>query len=70
MGNAYLRWAFGEAIQILKRESGEVKKLAERLEKKHGKGRAMNTLAVKLGRALYYMLQHDRAFDLKRFVGG
>jgi transposase len=70
MGNAYLRWAFGEAIQILKRESGDVKKLAERLEKKHGKGRAMNTLAVKLGRALYSMLLHDRAFDLKRFVGG
>jgi hypothetical protein len=49
--------------------TGDVKKLADRLEKKHGKGRAINTLAVKLGRALYYMLQHDRAFDLKRFVG-
>lgn len=69
MGNAYLRWAFGEAIQILKRESNEVKQLAQRLEKKRGKGRAMNTLAVKLGRAIYYMLRHDRAFDLNRFVG-
>lgn len=69
MGNAYLRWAFGEAIQILKRESSEVKQLSERLEKKHGKGRAMNKLAVKLGRAIYYMLRDDHAFDLKRFVG-
>ena len=68
MGNAYLRWAFGEAIQILKRESKDVKKMSERLEKKRGKGRAMNTLAVKLGRAIYYMLRHDRAFDLQRFL--
>lgn len=69
MGNAYLRWAFGEAIQILKRESGEVKRLCERLEKKRGKGRAMNTLAVKLGRTIFYMLRNDQAFDLKRFIG-
>jgi len=39
------------------------------MEKKRGKGRAMNTLAVKLGRAIYYMLRDDHAFDLKRFVG-
>jgi transposase len=68
MGNAYLRWAFGEAIQILKRECSEVKKLYERLEKKSGKGRAMNRLAVKLGRAVYFMLRRDRAFDLHHFL--
>jgi transposase len=68
MGNAYLRWAFGEAISILKRESSEVRTLAERLEKKHGAARAMNTLAVKLGRAIYYMLRDDRAFDVLHFI--
>jgi hypothetical protein len=57
-------------FQILKRESSEVKQLAQRLEQKRGKGRAMNTLAVKLGRAIYYMLRNDRAFDLNRFIGG
>ena len=68
MGNAYLRWAFGEAIQIFKRESSEVKKLSEPLEKKVGKGRAMNTLAVKLGRAIYSMLRHVQAFNVRRFL--
>jgi len=68
MGNAYLRWAFGEAICILKRESPEVRTLGERLEKKHGKGRAMNILAVKLGRAIFYMLRDDRAFDIQLYL--
>lgn len=68
IGNPFLRWAFGEAIQLLKRESTEVLEYARRLEKKHGKARATNTLAVKLGRAIYYMLRDDKAFDLNVFL--
>lgn len=68
IGNPFLRWAFGEAIQLLKRESNEVLEYARRLEKKHGKARATNTLAVKLGRSIYYMLRNDTAFDLKLFL--
>jgi transposase len=68
IGNPYLRWAFGEAIQLLKRESKEVLEYARRLEKKHGKARATNILAVKLGRSIYYMLRDDRAFDLNKFL--
>jgi len=68
IGNPYLRWAFGEAIQLLKRESKEVLEYARRLEKKHGKARATNILAVKLGRSVYYMLRDDRAFDLNKFL--
>ena len=68
IGNPFLRWAFGEAIQLLKRESKEVLEYARRLEKKHGKARATNTLAVKLGRSIYYMLRNDTAFDIKLFL--
>ncbi len=68
IGNPFLRWAFGEAIQLLKRESTEVLEYARRLEKKHGKARTTNTLAVKLGRAIYYMLRDDKAFDQKLFL--
>jgi hypothetical protein len=39
-----------------------------RLEKKHGKGKALSILAAKLGRAVYYMLLRRRPFELQRFV--
>ena len=68
IGNAHLRWAFGEAVCLLKRESIEARSYGARLEKKHGKARAMNMLAVKLGRAVYYMLSRHEAFDLRRFL--
>ncbi len=39
-----------------------------KLEHKHGKAKALTVLAHKLGRAVYYMLTREHAFDLKRFV--
>ena len=39
-----------------------------RLEKKHGKGKALSVLAAKLGRAVYYMLLRSKPFDPKRFT--
>ena len=66
IGNSHLRWAFGEAISILKRESNEASAYCKRIEKKHGPARANNQLAVKLGRAIYYMLKRNEAFDIKR----
>jgi hypothetical protein len=39
-----------------------------KLEKKHGKGKALSILAAKLGRAVYYMLLRRRPFELQRFV--
>ena len=44
------------------------KKYFAKLEKKHGKGKALSILAAKLGRAVYYMLLRSRPFDLQRFV--
>jgi hypothetical protein len=44
------------------------KKLFARLERKHGKGKALSVLSHKLGRAIYFMLTRNRAFDLERFL--
>ena len=67
IGNAHLRWAFGEAATLLLRESDQAKKWLLRRAKKHGKGKALSILAAKLGRATYWMLRRQEAFDVKRF---
>jgi transposase len=64
IGNPHLKWAFSEAITILKRESIEAKDFAERIEKKHSKARANTLLAIKLGRAVYWMLNRKTAFNV------
>jgi hypothetical protein len=45
-----------------------VKKLHQRLARKHGKGKAYTLLAHKLGRSVYYMLRRGQVFDVKRFA--
>ena len=68
MGNAYLKWAFGEAVLLLIRESQEVKQLHMKLKNKHGKKVALAILAHKLGRAVYYMLTQKKVFDVDKYV--
>jgi transposase len=68
IGNPHLKWAFSEAITLLKRESSEAKAWAERMEKKHNKARANTLLTIKLGRAVYWMLTRKTAFDTKIFT--
>jgi len=67
IGNAHLKWAFGEAACLLVRESDQAKKWLGRREKKHGKARAPGALAARLGRAVYHLLRKKEAFDAKRF---
>jgi transposase len=67
IGNAHLKWAFGEAACLLVRESEPAKRWLARREKKHGQARALGALAAKLGRAVYPMLRKKEAFDVKRF---
>ena len=69
IGNAYLKWAFSEAIPLLKRQDARAKAFCDRIEKKHGKARANSLLAVKLGRAVYFMLRRGEVFDLDRMIG-
>jgi transposase len=67
IGNAHLRWAPGEAVTLLLRESDQAKKWMMRRQKKSGKGKALGILAAKLGRAIYWMLRRKEAFNPKRF---
>jgi hypothetical protein len=43
-------------------------KLLARLEKKHDKGKALSILAHTLGRAVYFMLKRQVAFDTGIFL--
>jgi transposase len=68
IGNVHLRWAFAEASVLFIRQSQPGKEYFVKLEHKHGKAKALTVLAHKLGRAVYYMLTREQAFDLQRFV--
>ena len=68
IGNAHLKWAFSEAVPLLKRCSPEANTFVDRIEKKRGKARAFSYLAVKLGRAVYYMLKRGEAFELDKML--
>jgi transposase len=68
MGNAHLKWAFSEAAALFLRANPVGQKFLARLERKHGKGKALSILAAKLGRAVYYILLRAKPFDLQRFV--
>jgi transposase len=67
IGNAHLKWAFGEAACLLVRASDQAKAWLARREKKHGKARALGALSARLGRAVYHLLRKKEAFDAKRF---
>lgn len=67
MGNAHLKWAFGEAVAFLMRESQQAKDYVAKMAEKHGKGKAMSILAHKLGRAIYFIIKRKDAFDIKYF---
>ena len=68
IGNAYLKWAFSEAAVLFLRNNPAGQKYLARLEKKHGKGKALTVLAHKLARAVYYMLKRRVVFDLDTFL--
>ena len=68
IGNVHLKWAFSEAAVLFLRGNPEGLKYKQRLEKKHGKSKALSILAHKLGRTVYYMLQREKAFDMNKFL--
>lgn len=68
IGNTYLKWAFSEAAVLFLRTNPAGQKYLARLEKKHGKGKALTVLAHKLARAVYHMLKRETAFDMPRFL--
>jgi transposase len=68
IGNAHLKWAFSEAATLFLRHNPHGQRLLARLEKKHGKGKALTILAHKLARAVYYLLKRKTAFDMDMFL--
>ena len=68
IGNVHLKWAFSEAAVLLLRQNPPAQKYLDRLASKHGKAKALSILAHKLGRAVYYMLKREQAFDMNKFL--
>jgi transposase len=68
IGNAHLKWAFSEAAVLFLRANPRGQQYLSRLEKRHGKGKALTVLAHKLARAVYYMLKRESAFDMQKFL--
>lgn len=68
IGNVHLKWAFSEAAVLFLRANPEGMKYKKRLERKHGKGKALSILAHRIGRAVYHMLKRKRAFDMRKFL--
>lgn len=66
IGNAHLKWAFGEAACLLLRHSERAKTWLKRKEKKHGKAKALAILSAKLGRTVYHLWRKREVFDEAR----
>jgi transposase len=63
MENVHLKWACSEAAVLFLRHT-EGKKLIARIEKHHGKGKALSILAHKIGRAVFYMRARGTVFSM------
>ena len=70
IGNAQLRWAFGEAACLFLRASERAKAWKKKQEKKRGEGKALAILAARLARAVYHLWRKAEAFDENRFWQG
>jgi len=70
IGNAHLRWAFGEAACLFLRGSERARKWKQKQQAQRGEAKALAILAARLGRAVYHMLRKGEAFDETRFWQG
>lgn len=68
IGNPHLKWAFSEASVCFLNNHKPAQKLKQRLVRRHGRAKSMAILAHKLGRTVYYILQHRTPFDPDRFM--
>ena len=67
IGNHHLKWAFSEATVLMLAKSDPAKKYLKRLMKKGSKAKALGTMAHRLGKAVYFMLQRKEAFNPSYF---
>ena len=68
IGNVHYAGRLPKPRSSLSARVSQGKSILRKLEHKHGKAKALTVLAHKLGRAVYYMLTREQAFDLNRFV--
>jgi transposase len=68
IGNAHLKWAFGEAACLMLRESGKAKQWVARKERKVGKPRALGALACRIGRTVYHLWRKQESFHAAKFL--
>ena len=68
IGNAHLKWAFSQVAVLFLRNNPDGQTYLKKLERKHGKGKALTILAHKLARAVYFMLKRKTAFDMTLFL--
>src|SRR5215510_13283978 len=64
IGNVHLKWTFSQASVLFLRGNPAAQRYVDRLTSKHGKAKALSILAHKLGRAVYYLLKREQAFDI------
>ncbi len=67
-GNPQLKWAFSEAVALMLRDSAPTKSAFAKLEKRHGRGKALSILAARLGRAIYLVLKRGDIFNEHEFL--
>jgi transposase len=68
IGNVHLKWAFSEAAVLFLRGNETFEKTFNRWVSKYGKPKALSILASKLGRAVYFMLKRNEAFNMEKFM--
>jgi transposase len=67
IGNAHLKWAFGEAAALMIRTTDDAKAFLEKMTRTRCKGAAVAVLAAKIGRAVYWMMKRKQPFDAEKF---
>ena len=70
IGNAHLKWAFGELATTFLRAKSPAQRLHQRLKAKHGKGKALSVLAAKLARAVYFQLKPRTGIRRQEVLSG
>jgi transposase len=68
-GNAYLGWAFVEAVNSAIRYYEPIKKYYQRKLEKRKRVIAIKTIANKLSKATYFILRDGVEFDMKKLFG-
>lgn len=66
IGTAHRPWALSEAATLFLRNHPQGQKLRSRLEQPHAQGNALSLRAHTLGRAVYFRLPRQGAFDRER----